>query len=55
MIGTRGGRGFGTVPDATTATTSPVGHVGDMDIDIAYKTFGKGEPILLFNGASDGS
>jgi pimeloyl-ACP methyl ester carboxylesterase len=26
-------------------------HVGD--IDIAYKTFGKGEPILLFNGASD--
>jgi len=27
-------------------------HVGD--IDIAYKVFGKGEPILLFNGASDG-
>jgi pimeloyl-ACP methyl ester carboxylesterase len=26
-------------------------HVGD--IDIAYKTFGKGDPILLFNGASD--
>ena len=26
-------------------------HVGD--IDIAYKIFGKGEPILLFNGASD--
>jgi pimeloyl-ACP methyl ester carboxylesterase len=26
-------------------------HVGD--IDIAYKTFGKGEPIVLFNGASD--
>jgi pimeloyl-ACP methyl ester carboxylesterase len=26
-------------------------HVGD--IDIAYKTFGKGKPILLFNGASD--
>jgi hypothetical protein len=26
-------------------------HVGD--IDIAYKVFGKGEPILLFNGASD--
>ena len=25
-------------------------HVGD--IDIAYKTFGKGDPILLFNGAS---
>lgn len=27
-------------------------HVGD--IDIAYKMFGKGEPIVLFNGASDG-
>ncbi len=24
------------------------------DIDIAYKMFGKGDPILLFNGASDG-
>ena len=27
-------------------------HVGD--IDVAYKVFGKGDPILLFNGASDG-
>ena len=27
-------------------------HVGD--IDIAYKMFGKGYPIFLFNGASDG-
>jgi len=27
-------------------------HVGD--IDVAYKMFGKGDPILLFNGASDG-
>ena len=27
-------------------------HVGD--IDIAYKVFGKGDPIFLFNGASDG-
>ena len=26
-------------------------HVGD--IDVAYKMFGKGEPIILFNGASD--
>ena len=26
-------------------------HVGD--IDIAYKMFGKGDPILLFNGGSD--
>ena len=24
------------------------------DIDVAYKMFGKGNPILLFNGASDG-
>jgi pimeloyl-ACP methyl ester carboxylesterase len=27
-------------------------HVGD--IDVAYKMFGKGYPIILFNGASDG-
>lgn len=27
-------------------------HVGD--IDIAYKVLGKGDPILLLNGASDG-
>jgi hypothetical protein len=27
-------------------------HVGD--IETAYKILGKGEPILLFNGASDG-
>ena len=27
-------------------------HVGD--IDIAYKMLGKGDPIVLFNGASDG-
>ena len=26
-------------------------HVGD--IDIAYKMLGKGDPLLLFNGASD--
>ncbi|HEY6404818.1 MAG TPA: alpha/beta hydrolase, partial [Nitrososphaeraceae archaeon] len=26
-------------------------HVGD--IDVAYKMFGKGEPIILFSGASD--
>lgn len=26
-------------------------HVGD--IDIAYKMFGKGDPLILFNGASD--
>ena len=27
-------------------------HVGD--IDVAYKMFGQGDPIILFNGASDG-
>ena len=27
-------------------------HVGD--IDVAYKMLGKGDPIILFNGASDG-
>ena len=27
-------------------------HVGD--IDIAYKVFGKGDPIILHNGANDG-
>ena len=26
-------------------------HVGD--IEISYKMFGKGDPIILFNGASD--
>jgi len=26
-------------------------HVGD--IDVGYKVFGKGNPIILFNGASD--
>ncbi|MGC2308806.1 MAG: hypothetical protein WA461_10400, partial [Nitrososphaeraceae archaeon] len=26
-------------------------HVGD--IDVAYKMFGQGDPIILFNGASD--
>jgi hypothetical protein len=24
------------------------------DIDVAYKMFGNGDPIILFNGASDG-
>ena len=27
-------------------------HVGD--IDVAYKMVGKGDPIILFNGAYDG-
>ena len=29
-------------------------HVEDIDIDIVYKTFGKGEPILLVSDASCG-
>jgi pimeloyl-ACP methyl ester carboxylesterase len=32
----------------------PAKKVQVGDIEIAYKMFGKGEPILLFNGASDG-
>jgi pimeloyl-ACP methyl ester carboxylesterase len=32
----------------------PLQKVRVGDIDIAYKMFGKGEPIILFNGASDG-
>ena len=36
-------------PDIQDIPTKKV-HVGD--IDIAYKTFGKGDPILLINGYS---
>jgi pimeloyl-ACP methyl ester carboxylesterase len=32
----------------------PLEKVRVGDIDVAYKMFGKGDPILLFNGASDG-
>ncbi len=32
----------------------PLEKVRVEDIDIAYKMFGKGYPILLFNGTSDG-
>ena len=31
----------------------PLEKVRIGDIDVAYKMFGKGDPILLFNGASD--
>ena len=31
----------------------PLEKVQVGDIDIAYKMFGKGDPIILFNGASD--
>ncbi len=32
----------------------PLEKVRVGDIDVAYKMFGQGDPILLFNGASDG-
>jgi pimeloyl-ACP methyl ester carboxylesterase len=34
--------------------TIPLEKVPVGDIDIAYKMFGKGDPILLYNGLSDG-
>jgi hypothetical protein len=55
-----GSFGIMTIPFAYSQTSSfdvqniPAKKVHVGDIDIAYKTFGKGEPILLFNGASDG-
>ncbi len=55
-----GSFGIMTIPLAYSQTSSfdvqniPAKKVHVGDIDIAYKTFGKGEPILLFNGASDG-
>ncbi|MFZ0698473.1 MAG: alpha/beta hydrolase, partial [Nitrososphaeraceae archaeon] len=33
---------------------TPLEKVRVGDIDVAYKMFGKGDPILLYNGASDG-
>ena len=33
--------------------TIPLEKVRVGDIDVAYKKFGKGDPIILFNGASD--
>ena len=49
------------VPDQMNTTTTnsvnmqdiPLEKVRVGDIDVAYKMFGKGDPILLFNGASD--
>jgi pimeloyl-ACP methyl ester carboxylesterase len=48
-------------PDQTNSNTASLVNMQDIplekvhvgDIDIAYKMFGKGEPILLINGASD--
>ena len=50
------------VPDQTNSNTTnsvnmqdiPLEKVHVGDIDIAYKMFGQGDPIILFNGASDG-
>src|SRR5438093_93582 len=50
-----------TDPDQTNSNTTnsvnmqdiPLKKVHVGDIDIAYKMFGKGDPIILFNGASD--
>jgi hypothetical protein len=49
-------------PDQMNSNTTSSVNIQDIplekvrvgDIDVAYKMFGKGNPILLFNGASDG-
>jgi pimeloyl-ACP methyl ester carboxylesterase len=49
-------------PDQMNSNTTNSVNIQDIpsekvrvgDIDVAYKMFGKGDPILLFNGASDG-
>ncbi len=51
-----------SVPDQMNTNTTnsvnmqdiPLEKVRVGDIDVAYKMFGKGDPIILFNGASDG-
>ena len=51
-----------TDPDQTNSNTTNSVNIQDIplekvrvgDIDVAYKMFGKGDPIILFNGASDG-
>ncbi|MGH9926112.1 MAG: alpha/beta fold hydrolase [Nitrososphaeraceae archaeon] len=48
-------------PDQTNSNTTSLVNMQDIplekvhlgDIDVAYKMFGKGDPIILFNGASD--
>lgn len=48
-------------PDHTNSNTTNLVNMQDIplekvrvgDIDVAYKMFGKGDPIILFNGASD--
>jgi pimeloyl-ACP methyl ester carboxylesterase len=41
------------VTDSSNIQSIPAKKVQVGDIDIAYKMLGKGDPILLFNGASD--
>ena len=51
-----------SVPDQMNSNTTnsvnmqdiPLEKVRVGDIDVAYKMFGQGDPIILFNGASDG-
>ncbi len=53
---------YGQQPDQTNFNTTDSSNIQSIpakkvqvgDIDIAYKMLGKGDPILLFNGASDG-
>ena len=40
--------------DSSNIQSIPAKNVQVGDIEIAYKMLGKGDPILLFNGASDG-
>jgi uncharacterized protein YpmB len=40
--------------DSSNIQNIPAKKVQVGDIEIAYKMLGKGDPILLFNGASDG-
>ena len=40
--------------DSSTIQSIPAKKVQVGDIEIAYKMLGKGDPILLYNGASDG-
>ena len=42
------------VSDSSNIQSIPAKKVQVGDIEIAYKMLGKGDPILLFNGASDG-
>jgi pimeloyl-ACP methyl ester carboxylesterase len=43
---------YSNITDSINTQNIPVKNVHVGDIDIAYKTFGKGDPILLINGYS---